>query len=591
MSGTYFWISIKEKLKKFFFFLFKKDILLIKDLSIRSKKFLIYYIILYFFLFIFIFYIEVIKFERFFLYIILFLIYLTFKILMELFIYIFFNNNKFKNLIKKNNEKFDILLKILLFIQKWKNPFLLLFIYVDKFFFFFCRSIIYYLKNYKYFNNITDKKEQYIYFFQYLILNIISGPFKLVFGFFYFSLKRMIDMPFSFFFIIRSMNFILSILIFSDLSNFFFNYFGYKKIYIFFYIFLIFISMIAHFINVDIYFLKIKYINNFIITDYIINIRNYVTFCGLLIILIIQYKQHYLLEKKYMNILSIYFKKYLEEGFYKYWEFYKRNSWLNTLNIWKEIKNRPSSYLYFNLNYWLNLGASPLLNGPNFITNILYINYKCEKLKLKFPKKMKEDLDYLYNIDILRLKLLLFMLWDIDNYIGDININRLTYQYDNNFNIYFLGFDYEFLNFDLFLESIKKNKKDLKFYDLEYNIIFFNRLYLILGVPPYDENPLETCIFNNSLDKYDSLIANLSDNLNNFYQDPNSYENETWERNKEIYDLDNNKIPLIENKIKDWIKEFIKERREEWNLSLTKESLEERNWRLLKEIEDLLLQK
>jgi hypothetical protein len=91
--------------------------------------------------------------------------------------------------------------------------------------------------------------------------------------------------------------------------------------------------MIARFINSDFYFFKIKYINNFILTDYIINIRNHVTFCGLLIIFIIQYRKFSLLDKKYMNVLSIYFKQYLEEGFYKYWEYYKRNSWLDTLNI------------------------------------------------------------------------------------------------------------------------------------------------------------------------------------------------------------------------------------------------------------------
>ena len=79
--------------------------------------------------------------------------------------------------------------------------------------------------------------------------------------------------------------------------------------------------------------------------------------------------------------------------------------------------------------------------------------------------------------------------------------------------------------------------------------------------------------------------------LNNFYQDTNSYNDETWERNKELYDKDQNGIPLIEYKIRDWIINFIKEMRNEWFFLLEKETIEERNWKLLNEIENFLLKK
>lgn len=52
-----------------------------------------------------------------------------------------------------------------------------------------------------------------------------------------------------------------------------------------------------------------------------------------------------------------------------------------------------------------------------------------------------------------------------------------------------------------------------------------------------------------------------------------------------------NGISPIEYRIKNWIDLFLKESREEWELLLEKESIEERNWRLLKEIEDMLLKK
>jgi hypothetical protein len=48
---------------------------------------------------------------------------------------------------------------------------------------------------------------------------------------------------------------------------------------------------------------------------------------------------------------------------------------------------------------------------------------------------------------------------------------------------------------------------------------------------------------------------------------------------------------FIEEKVKDWIVIFFKETREEWEFLLKKETIEERNWRLLNELEILLLQK
>ena len=91
--------------------------------------------------------------------------------------------------------------------------------------------------------------------------------------------------------------------------------------YIFFYILLILIGMLARFIDRDFKYLKIQDINTFISTDWIINLRIYTTLCGILIFFIIEnrkYNVENLLKEKYMDSLSIYYKKYIEEGFYKY---------------------------------------------------------------------------------------------------------------------------------------------------------------------------------------------------------------------------------------------------------------------------------
>ncbi|HXN54604.1 MAG TPA: hypothetical protein VN854_01400 [Mycoplasmatales bacterium] len=44
-------------------------------------------------------------------------------------------------------------------------------------------------------------------------------------------------------------------------------------------------------------------------------------------------------------------------------------------------------------------------------------------------ENIQKFVDYLclYLVDELRLKLLLFMLWDIDNYVGNKDINRISY--------------------------------------------------------------------------------------------------------------------------------------------------------------------
>lgn len=186
--------------------LLEKDIIYIKNLSDKFKKFLVYYFIIYFIIF----YIEIIKVERILLFFIILLFLLIYKIIMELIIHYLYENKNFKIYIKNNNNNLLNLLNILLFIQKWKNPILLLLLYIDKFYFKIFRFIIYKFKANK------------IFFLQYFILNLILGPLKFIFGFFYSVLLRWVEMPFSLFLITRSFSFILSVFIFSDLFIFIF---------------------------------------------------------------------------------------------------------------------------------------------------------------------------------------------------------------------------------------------------------------------------------------------------------------------------------------------------------------------------------
>lgn len=310
--------------------------------------------------------------ERFIFFILLLLLW---KSLFEIFIYIVIDNSKLKEFIRKYDYEFNYIIKILLFIQKWKNPLLLLLLYLDKFLFKIVRNFIYNLKIiYKI--DLTNNQLFNMFHIYYFIINVTLCPFKLLLGFIYTIINRMIEMPFSFFLIIRIIGFLLSVLIVSNLLNIIYIKYGFLQLFIFIYLFLIFINCMIKYINRDFKYLKVLYINSFINTDYLIDLRNHTTFCGLLIITISWY-QYSLIEKEYIDVTSANFKTGLEEGFNKYWEYYKRNTWLSTTNVWKEIKNRPS--LYLNLLAWINLSPITKLYAPNAITNIVYI-----KCKIKF---------------------------------------------------------------------------------------------------------------------------------------------------------------------------------------------------------------
>lgn len=570
-----------------FFFrkFFDKDIKFYQNLNNRQKKLLIYFFI-FFFLFI-VFYIKTIKIARLISFFLLLLLLLLWKILIELCCYFFLDNNKLKNYIRYYDNIFTYIMKLLLFIQKWKNPILLLLLYLDKLLFKIIRNSIYIFKIiYK--KDLTDDWLNSIFFFYYFIINIIFGPFKMFFGFFYNALRSIIEIPFSFFFIIRIIGFLFSLLIFSDFFVYLCNWLGYLQLFFFSYLLLIIINIIVKYIGRDFTYLKIQYINNFIKTDYLINLRNHSTFFGFLLLTINNYKIS-LIEKKYIDVTSTHLKEELEEGFYKYWEYYKRNTWFSTFNIWKEIKNRPSFYLYLNLLAWINISPITKVYALNAITNIIYIKYKVNYLKLKLPIDLLNNLDYLYKFFLLRLKLLLFMIWDIDNYIDNKTWNYINCDYDKHFKNYNIKADhvlYDFFDWDNF--KIEKNEKDLPFYDVENNMEFFNRLYLLIGFVPYNENPFHVLVYSQYILEIKNLAENIESNLIIF---DNSI---LWGRgwHYDIKEKEEKEMLLIEEKVKDWIIMFLKETRDEWILLPKNEKdIEERNWRLLKEIENLLLKK
>ena len=572
---------IIKSIKNFFFYEIEKELLFIKSIDTFNQLILFYYIICILLLF----YLDLVKYKVFLSFLLLWILILTYKIILDIISYYSNNNENLKKYIKENEKKVENILYILLFIQKWKNPLLILLLYMDNFFLKILKIVIYKLKNNKWFSYTKSNFKVFLNV-QNIIFSILVGPLKLILGFYYSMLFRLSEMPFSLFLLIRSFGFVLNILIISHIYKFLYNIFG-LKIYIYIYIYLIFFSFFIKIIDKDFKYLKLSFFNTFHSIDRLNFFRNFSTICGLIIFFIILYKEKKI-SIQYIGITSAHLKMFIEENFDKYWVYYEKNYLLCTINIWREIKNRPSWYVYQTFIYWINMPGSYYVNNPSFIIELLYIRYKSEQLKLDLPQEIKNNINYLYKIDLIRLKLILFMLWDIDSYIGNNHYNYITYKLDKP--LFNIGCDSNIYNYnDLNNFKIEQNKDDLIFYNTESNMYFFNKLHKVMGTPPYLENPLKTKISSDFFKTYIEIKKGLLDDLIIFYND-GPFDN-TWIRWAEDYEMDENEIPKIEYRIKDWIINFLKEERKEWELLLKKESIEERNWRLLKEIEELLLRK
>lgn len=177
------------------------------------------------------------------------------------------------------------------------------------------------------------------------------------------------------------------------------------------------------------------------------------------------------------------------------------------------------------------------------------------------------------------------MIWDIDKYIENNNWNYINYEYDKWSKTYSIKADdsvYDFFNWDNF--KIEKKKDDLPFYDLDINIEFFDRFYFLIGIIPYNENPLEIPFYSEEIWRIQYLIENIESRLLLF--------NNTilWSRGfySNIKKEDELDMLLIEEKVKDWIIAFLSNSRKQWEFTLKEESIEKRNFRLLCELENHL---
>jgi hypothetical protein len=282
----------------------------------------------------------------------------------------------------------------------------------------------------------------------------------------------------------------------------------------------------------------------------------------------------------------------VEPIFQLYWDIYKSHFlYINFLYPICEIKGTPSIFLYKNiicLAKLLDIHNQPI----NRLMDWMYFDIKMKEKEyyslLTESEQIIVDKNILYfkKVDDLRAKLMFFSMWDME-YL--YNGNDIKYNWGN--------WDYWVIEYNWMLEKLifqmdgryevtalhpqlKKLKVELNFfYDPEENMEYFNRLFNILGIIniQYElESEVQYYVsekFNNYNKKYVELLSIMY-----------TYDFKRWEEKQCKCALSSYEVE-ISYKIQDYLKNL----RFEWRNSITKEKLEERNWRLLKEVEDLIV--
>jgi len=86
--------------------------------------------------------------------------------------------------------------------------------------------------------------------------------------------------------------------------------------------------------------------------------------------------------------------------------------------------------------------------------------------------------------------------------------------------MYTLSADFNIHNYmDFNNFKIEKKKEDLPFYDPDNNMKFFNKMYIMIGMVPYNVDPSIEPIFNELLSKYADIINDIKDRLDKVHLD------------------------------------------------------------------------
>ena len=341
-------------------------------------------------------------------------------------------------------------LNLLMFVYTIRNPFLYFLYYIDILNVRFSKFI-----NYK-FKNWTKLRFWSIL----LITSIFINSLKMLLEYYYnfiekWKEKRVFELLF-----MRLETLVLSIFIFTDFFITILNLVGgYMYLIIYIYIVLILLSSFFQYYNIKIFRFN---------TYQILVKRYHATMLGFFLLNYMKKIKEDLpgdfkFSSKYKY--CIIYSYLIPESIEVEWDLEQLRIASDVYKLYNEIKKYPTTYLYDLLCFSL------MRPGINFGKWIIYM-----QLDL-YTEREKKFLNFLYEHDKLALKLILFLIWEMEN---DINIID-----KNNINIAECNSNYIIEN-DIFKYNLNatenvhlKNKKKNKFFDLDENNLFWTEWYEI----------------------------------------------------------------------------------------------------------------
>lgn len=347
-----------------------------------------------------------------------------------------------------NNIKLSYFMSFLLILNTLKNPLLFLVYYMELLIYKICKWVNYMFFDYYYLR----------YFVIIFFMNIILIPIKFLLEYYYIILNRFKNYTLKELLFKRIEGVVLGILIFTNIILYI-KYIiqGHEFVYIFF--FLIIMGNLFKYGRVFNYSFSI---------NRIIKLRYDLTIFGFLIKILLQYSY----ENNLILGFNINFKyclenSYLENKMLKTIDSYKIRILNSKDDMFNEIKNKPSGFIYTELT-WLFEDAS------NYILkwNDLWLN------KDKFKDCDLIIINYLFEIDRLRIQISLFLIWYLDDYYGYSTYEAEVIKLRESFQDYsgYLDYDYNLIK-KLESQKSRVNNLNLPFFDYDNNISFWNCIF------------------------------------------------------------------------------------------------------------------
>lgn len=362
-------------------------------------------------------------------------------------------------------------------------------------------------------NNVLYSKQYIVFILYKLITQLLIKPIKLLFYFYYKIIIRWSSISILELMFRRIEGLIFSVLIFSNLYLFILNQIkGFE--FLFLYIILIILNLIIEYYNGEIKILKKKFNINYDFNS-LLWLRYQVSILNILILKCIK-KENIKVNKRFINLIHYWF---IEDDFAGSINSFKLEAVHNWNLIKLDFKNQPTLVLY----NWLHKIYETNLLFSNLLDNKYYISRHKDLKMLKLIKSI-------YQCDEIKIKLLIYLLWDIEDYYGVDNIDHYKSHINMDLaclNITNIFNDFKYLSTTRITNKIKYNS----FYDLELNYEFFNQLYLILNKNKSYQKNMNLIEFTlnegfdrtldcyNNIDNEDSLVIWISEFLNNLRKD------------------------------------------------------------------------